>query len=149
MSQIQSEIIKFIQSAKAATVCGAENNEPYCFSCLYTYAELESEPVLIFKSSENSSHVNKLMSNEKVAGSILPDKVSLTNIRGIQFKGRCRKMDIDSIKAAKEYYIKYPVALGMKGSLWIILLDEIKYTDNRLLGLGKKIIWQRDQRKNN
>lgn len=87
------------------------------------------------------------MANEKVAGSILPDKISLMNIRGIQFKGRCRKMDIDSTKAAKEYYIKYPIALGMKGSLWIIALDEIKYTDNRLLGLGKKILWQRDKRK--
>lgn len=147
MSPLSSEIIEFIRSAKAATVCGADNSEPYCFSCLYTYAGHEGEPVLIFKSSEHSTHVNKLVSHEKVAGTILPDKVSLTNIRGIQFKGRCRKMDSDSAKAAKEYYIKYPIALGMKGSLWIIALDEIKYTDNRLLGLGKKILWQRDKRK--
>ncbi len=42
---------------------------------------------------------------------------------------------------------RYPFAILMKTQLWVVDLDFIKLTDNRL-GFGKKLIWKKDAAKN-
>lgn len=143
MEKLRSEITAFIRSAQAANICVTENNEPYCFTCLFVYAEQNDNPVLLFKSADDTAHSKKMLLNDKVAGTILPDIINTESICGIQFKGRCKKLTAQSDLLVREYYTKYPIAQKIEGSIWIITLDEIKYTDNRLLGIGNKLIWRR------
>jgi uncharacterized protein YhbP (UPF0306 family) len=43
-------------------------------------------------------------------------------------------------KSKKAYLKKFPVALLMETTLWVVGITYLKMTDNRL-GFGKKIVW--------
>jgi uncharacterized protein YhbP (UPF0306 family) len=83
--------------------------------------------------------------NSSVAGTIQPDKLNVFVIKGIQFEGIILQAD-DTLRkqVAKEYYLKYPMALAMQGDIWVIRLENIKMTDSTL-SFGKKIFWKRNE----
>ena len=62
-------------------------------------------------------------------------------IQGIQFRGEMKIPENELASGAKFAYLKkFPFAVIMKTSLWVLHLNYIKMTDNRL-GFGKKLIW--------
>jgi uncharacterized protein YhbP (UPF0306 family) len=64
-------------------------------------------------------------------------------IQGIQFSGRMEIPQGEMIEKTRNAYLKrFPFAVLMDTTLWILYADQIKMTDNRL-GFGKKLIWQR------
>lgn len=139
---MDKHIIDFIEKQKTATVCCLDDeNNPYCFSVFYVFDKVER--CLYFKSSASSNHANYLLKNKKVAGSILPDKLNMLVIRGIQFTGFVRNERAIQHHATVEYYKKIPFALAMPGEVCALQLETIKMTDNTI-GLGKKISWQRE-----
>ncbi|MDX1315515.1 MAG: hypothetical protein R3356_08440, partial [Eudoraea sp.] len=63
-------------------------------------------------------------------------------IQGIQFEGEAYRPDEKLHKKARKAYLKrFPVAALMNTSLWVVKLNHIKLTDNRL-GFGKKLTWR-------
>jgi uncharacterized protein len=136
-------ITEFIEKQKCASVCCLdEKNDPYCFNIFYAFDK--SERRLYFKSSHNSNHAQYLLRNKTIAGTILPDKLNLLAIRGVQFTGYVMdNPDLVHHHAAEEYHRKFPFALAMPGEVWTIQLETIKMTDNTV-GIGKKISWQRE-----
>ena len=138
---IAQEIIDFITNNQVATICGSADDTPYCFNCMY--ATTEKNGYLVFKSSPDTRHADILMHNNKVAGTILPEKFEPTAIRGIQFEGVAVLEDEDSLApATSAYYAKYPIAMAMPGKIWIVELLSIKFTDNTK-GFGYKRAWSR------
>ena len=137
---MDKEIIEFIATNKVAAVCGAENNKPHCFNCFYAY--MEEENCIVFKSSESTKHMNILSKNNVVAGTIHSPDISIAKVQGIQFDGIIVSKNNNLFEAAKTYYARYPFALAVPGTLWIIRLNTIKYT-NTVNGINNKLKWER------
>lgn len=136
-------IVSFLQSATNLTVCTCSNEIPHCANCFYAWNEKMN--VLIFKSYEETRHIQEALKNNQVAGTILPDKLEKAKIKGIQFSGKFVKPIGESLTISKEtYYKKYPFARVFPGEFYEVLLEKIKMTDNTL-GFGKKLLWEREK----
>ncbi|MBX7202178.1 MAG: pyridoxamine 5'-phosphate oxidase family protein [Bacteroidia bacterium] len=138
---MDQRISSFIKAQKNLTFCTSEENIPYCSNCFYAF--VEQWQCLVFKSNQSTRHIQHALKNPHVAGTILPDLGKIGSIQGIQFTGKfCavsgKKVDV----AKKAYYSRHPMALTMRGDLWVISLMEIKMTDNTF-GFGGKVHWQR------
>ena len=141
-ASINTEILNFITANNVATVCGAENNKPYCFNCFY--AVLEDEACIIFKSSENTRHMEILSANNNVAGTITSSSgTSLSRVEGVQFEGIMTGKATAGLKAAKSYYLRYPFAITVPGHIWVLELHSLKYT-RTVSGIKHKASWQRE-----
>jgi uncharacterized protein YhbP (UPF0306 family) len=136
-------IIEFIKKQTVASVCCLDaENCPYCFSVFFSFSPVNG--LLHFKSSGSSSHAGFLLKNRVVAGTILPDKLNLLFIRGIQFTGVILDYsDPLTRSASTEYHKRFPFALAMPGEVWTLQLESIKMTDSTK-GFGKKILWKRE-----
>jgi uncharacterized protein len=140
---MNGHIIQFIKKQTCASVCCVnEQGSPYCFSCFYVFNS--EEGLLYFKSSASAHHSTIVSNNFSVAGTILPDKLNVLMVEGLQFTGSILPEDHPSTQqAAMHYYKKNPAALAIPGELWTIQIDQIKMTDSTL-GFGKKITWNRE-----
>ena len=142
---MNNTIIHFINKQTCASICCVNDQEksPYCFSCFYTFNS--EEGLLYFKSSQQSHHSAIITTNPLVAGTILPDKLNVLQIKGLQFQGEVLPDDHPLAKEAFAHYHKqHPMALAMPGHMWTIQITVIKMTDNSL-GFGKKITWKRSE----
>jgi uncharacterized protein YhbP (UPF0306 family) len=138
------KIAQFINKQTCATVCCVDRKgNPYCFNCFYVFNSQQG--LLYFKSSTSTHHSGMMIDNPAVAGTILPDKLSTLQIRGVQFDGTVLAADHPlTRKAHSHYYKKHPTALAMPGEMWSIQLNSIKMTDNTL-GFGSKLNWNREE----
>lgn len=139
---IDEKIIKFINKHHVLTLATSVDNRPWCANCFYVY--LENEQSLVFTSDDETQHAQEALINPHVSGSIVLETDIVGKIRGIQFAGEMYKPEEELHKKAKQKYLKrFPYASIMKTNLWVVRLDRIKLTDNRL-GFGKKLNWSRD-----
>lgn len=140
-ARIDERIIAFLKSQTAVSICTCSNNVPYSCICFYAYSEEHNS--LIFKSGQDTLHIRQALVNPQISGSVLPDKLEKTKVRGLQLSGELSKPEGKTLTdLQKTYYKKYPIALTMKGELWAIELTFLKFTDNTL-GFGKKILWDK------
>lgn len=139
-----SVILEFISSNKIAAICCTDNKgNPYCFHCFYVFEE--KHQLLFFKSSAQTTHSQMIAENPLVAGSILPQKIELMALRGIQFTGTVLYHDIPGqIIPEIFYYKRLPLGLTKPGLVYCIQLDTIKMTDNSGI-MGKKLHWNRPE----
>lgn len=132
-------ITNFISANKIAAVCCTDGNIPYCFHCFYVFDP--DNFLLFFKSSDETWHSKLLAENAAVAGSILPQKLELLALKGIQFTGTVLYNGIpDQIKPETFYHKRLPLGLAKPGHVFCIQLESIKMTDNSLV-FGKKLLW--------
>ncbi len=145
MEKPEKKFVDFINKHHVLTLATCVNEIPYCANCFYIY--LEEENMFVFTSDDDTKHINDVMQNCNVAGSVVLETNIVGKIQGIQFNGKMYKPEGDlKKKATKKYMRKYPFAKLMKTTLWVIELDFIKLTDNRL-GFGKKLIWKNENTK--
>ena len=136
------KIIEFIKKHHVLTLATSVNNIPYCANCFYVY--LKDENMFVFTSDNDTKHVQDVLLNNYVGGSVVLETSIVGKIQGIQFNGKMYLPEGALKKKAKKIYMKrYPFAVLMKTQLWIVDLDFIKLTDNRL-GFGKKLIWHKE-----
>jgi len=145
MELINDSIAQFIEKQKTCSLCCIdESGKPYCFSCFYVFNHQQG--LLYFKSSSKSKHSGLLPFHPHIAGTILPDKLNILIIKGIQFEGTILPANhFLTDEATKFYHKKNPAGLAVPGDIWIVKIDNIKMTDNTL-GFGKKITWSRSQK---
>lgn len=137
---MHESISQFIQKQKCASICCVnETGAPYCFSSFFSFNA--SNGLLYFKSSADTNHIKIMLKNPDVAGTILPDKLQVLVVQGIQFQGFVLSLDDELAKdASRLYHSKYPFALAIPGVVWTIQLTNIKMTDSSK-GFGNKISW--------
>ena len=142
MSVPEKRIVDFIGEHHVLTLATVAENAPWCANCFYVY--LEEENCFVFTSDDKTKHVQDVETNKNVAGSVVLETQTVGKIQGIQFRGIMERPDkgIDG-KAKKAYLKKFPYAVLMKTSLWVLKPEYIKMTDNRL-GFGKKLIWEEE-----
>lgn len=109
----------------------------WCCSMFYAY---DSQSIsFIVASDETTEHMNNVLQNPHIAGTVALETKTVGKIQGIQFSGVMSKAE----KKGYDLYFKaFPYARIMNPILWRIRLDEIKMTDNTL-GFGKKATWKR------
>lgn len=141
MEKVDQKIIKFIKKHHVLTLATAIDGNPYCANCFYSY--LEDENMLVFTSDLKTKHIQDVLENNFVAGSIVLETRIIGKIQGLQFNGFM--VDVDeklAEKVRKSYIKKFPFAMLMETQLWALELTFLKFTDNTL-GFGKKLIWEK------
>lgn len=95
----------------------------------------------MFTTDGDTRHGREFENNPHVAGSVVLETKVIGKIRGVQFEGEVSKPDVSTYKKVKNAYLKrFPVAMLMDTTLWVLRLTHVKLTDNRL-GFGKKLTW--------
>lgn len=135
MDKNLEKITAFLDKHHTLSLCTCRDGEPS--SCTLFYAFDKETSSFIVASDEKTEHIQNILSNPKVSGTIHLETESVGLIQGVQFKGEmftCK--DNGSI-----YFKKFPYALVMNPALWKIKVNYFKMTDNKL-GFGKKLIWE-------
>jgi uncharacterized protein YhbP (UPF0306 family) len=141
MEKPDKKIVAFIKKHHVLTLATCVDHQPWCANCFYSF--LEEEAAFVFTSGYETRHVKETLENNKVAGSVVLETGIVGKIQGIQFSGRMEIPQGEMIEKTRNAYLKrFPFAVLMDTTLWILYADQIKMTDNRL-GFGKKLIWQR------
>ncbi|WP_373073319.1 pyridoxamine 5'-phosphate oxidase family protein [Sulfurimonas sp.] len=109
--------------------------------CNLFYAYDKDDICFIVASSDDTTHINHILKNSFVAGTIVLETKTVGKIQGLQFRGSFTSLEDQRLK--KLYFKTFPYALAMNPKLWQIKVDYFKFTDNNL-GFGKKLIWERD-----
>jgi len=141
MTELNPRISEFLHKHHVLTLATCAENVPWCANCFYVW--LEERASFVFTSDNQTKHIQDLREGNLVAGSVVLETESIGKIRGIQFTGRLDKPEGELAKISKKAYLKrFPYAVLMKTNIWVLEVDYIKMTDNRL-GFGKKLIWER------
>lgn len=135
MNNDLKKIIKFIQEHHVMSLATSANSE--LSICNLFYAFDEKEISFVVASSDDTTHIQNILKDSKIAGSIVLETKTVGKIQGLQFRGTC--FSLDNKDMGKLYFKTFPYALAMNPKLWQIKIDYFKMTDNNL-GFGKKII---------
>ena len=140
-----TKFIKFIKKHHVLTIATSVDNRPWCANCFYAFSE--EEAMFVFTSDQETKHASDAIKNNRVAGSVVLETSVVGKIQGLQFTGNMYEPKGELLKKAKLFYMKrFPFAVLMDTHLWVIELDYMKLTDNRL-GFGKKLIWKKEEGK--
>ncbi len=146
MLNIDKKIIEFINKHHVLTLATSQKNIPYAANCFYVY--YEEENMLVFTTDHKTKHAQDAIEQNIVAGSIVLETNVVGKIQGVQFQGKMYEPKDELLKRVKARYLKrFPVAMLMKTNLWVVDLNFLKFTDNRL-GFGKKLIWGKEESEN-
>jgi len=136
----EKRITEFIRQHHVLTLATSANGKPWCANCFYAY--LEDHNMFVFTSDENTRHIQEVKINPEVSGSIVLETKIIGKIQGIQFTGLLFMPGDELFTSAKCAYLRrFPFAALMNTTLWVLKINYIKMTDNRL-GFGKKLIWE-------
>ena len=142
MSLPDKRIVKFINNHHVLTLATCNDEEPYCANCFYVY--MEEDNSLVFTSDFSTKHIKQVSHNIYVAGSIVLETNVIGKLQGVQFQGIISEARDELYTKARSVYLKrFPVAMLMKTTLWVVDLTFLKFTDNTL-GFGKKLLWEKD-----
>lgn len=153
---LDPKIKTFLKKHHVMTLATSKDNVPWVAHCFYAF--MEEEMVLVFTTDPETRHGQEMKENEQVSVGISWETKIVGQIRGAQITGRVmenaewrrengewRMQNAElRMKNAKRAYLKrFPYAILMKTTLWVLEIETIKYTDNRL-GFGKKLHWGRE-----
>ncbi len=141
---MDESIIHFLANQSVVTICCAdEDGNPHCFPCFFAYNS--KQQILYFKTSPTSFHSMLIAKRPEIVGSILPDRLNVLALKGVQLEGVVVPPTHElANNSSRYYYKKYPLALLMPGEIYTIELTGIRMTDGAR-GFGKKITWAKKQ----
>ena len=138
----EKRITDFFKRHHVLTLATTSADQPWCANCFYVY--LSEENILAFTSDKKTRHIKEGLENQKIAGSVVLETRIIGKIQGIQFSGVLEEPQGALVETVKNAYLRrFPIAMLMDTTMWIVRLNYIKMTDNRL-GFGKKLIWEPD-----
>ena len=142
MQQPDPKITTFLKKHHVLTLATVSGDQPWVANCFYAFGE--EQMAFVFTSGYETRHIQEVTQNNKVAGNVVLETSIIGKIQGIQFSGTLTKAEGEALDKASSIYLKrFPFAALMDTTLWILSIDYLKMTDNRL-GFGKKMVWQRE-----
>lgn len=128
------KIDNFLQQHHVLNLATTFDGELSVCSVFYGFSkELKS---FVIASSKDTLHIQHILKNKNVAGSVVLETKTVGKIQGVQFRATCKKLENKELQ--KLYFKLFPQAIVMKPVLWQIDVKSFKMTDNRF-GFGKKI----------
>lgn len=141
MNAIDERITKFIKSHHVLNLATCTGNNPWACSCFYAW--LKAEAAFVFSSDAQTRHIAEILQNPRVAGTIVLETKVVGKIQGIQFSGSVEQAAGPMLNKARMAYLKrFPYAIAVDTTYWILKAEYIKLTDNHL-GFGTKLHWNR------
>jgi len=135
------KITTFLKKHHVLTLATVSGDQPWVANCFYAF--VEGQMAFVFTSGHETRHIQEVTQNNKVAGNVVLETSIVGKIQGIQFSGTLTKAEGEALDKASSAYLKrFPFAALMDTTLWILTIDYLKMTDNRL-GFGKKLQWER------
>lgn len=135
-------ISRWLGKQHVVTWCVARDDELWCANAFYVYDPQQVAFYLL--SDEKTRHGQMTGVGANVAGTVNGQPKTVALIRGVQFKGKIRRLAGEEEAAMRKRYVsRFPVARMLSVPVWEIRPDEIKFTDNTL-GFGKKLHWLRE-----
>jgi len=136
------KITAFLKKHHVLTLATVSGDQPWVANCFYAF--LEQEMAFVFTSGQDTRHVQEVKVNKKVAGNVVLETSVIGKIQGIQFSGTLILAEGEALEKVSHAYLKrFPFTALMDTTLWILSVDYLKMTDNRL-GFGKKLVWERE-----
>ena len=136
-------MVTFLKKHHVMTLSTCLGEQPWCANCFYAFGE--EKMVLVFTSSPETRHIQEVLQNSKVAGSVVLETSVVGKIQGIQFSGELLLSEGEEAGEISALYLKrFPFTVLMNTTLWKLRIDYAKMTDNRL-GFGEKLIWERNE----
>ena len=143
MLQPDPKITSFLKKHHVLTLATVSGDQPWVANCFYAF--VEEQMAFVFTSGYETRHIQEVTKNKKVAGNVVLETSIIGKIQGIQFSGTLIKAENEALDKASSAYLKrFPFAALMDTTLWILSIDYLKMTDNRL-GFGKKLVWIRER----
>ena len=132
------KITQFASKHHVLTLATATaDGSPYCCNAFYAFNKADN--AFIFTTDTSTHHGQMMLSNNRVAASVVLETRIVGKIQGLQITGQVKP----AIDGDKTLYLKrFPYAMVADLHLWRLEADIMKLTDNTL-GFGKKLIWQR------
>ena len=141
MQLADPKIITFLKKHHVLTLATVSGEQPWVANCFYAF--MEERMAFVFTSGYETRHIQEAVLNKKVAGNVVLETGIVGKIQGIQFSGTLELAEGEALIAAEKAYLKrFPFAALMDTTLWLLPVDYLKMTDNRL-GFGKKLMWER------
>ncbi|MCW9710451.1 hypothetical protein L5B71_06220 [Avibacterium sp. 21-586] len=141
MKNLPHNIAQFLQQQTVMSIAVHSAQGFWVANCFYVLDD--SNISLIFFSSLSTQHAQIMQQSDLVVGTIATQTDQVSEIEGVQFKGRAILLNEDIRQSAlKRYYERYPFARLMNTDLWEIELDEIKHTSNKFV-FAQKTYWKR------
>lgn len=141
MSLPEKRITDFVRKHHVVSLATSAGNTPWVCHCFYAY--MREENWLVFTSDEKTRHVQEVLDNPVVSGGIVLETSVVSKVQGVQFSGIMRRpSEEEKGSVTRAYLVRFPFAVLMNASLWIVEIHHVKMTDNRL-GFGKKLIWDK------
>ena len=141
MQQPDPKIPAFLKKHHVLTLATVSGDQPWVANCFYAFQEVQMS--FVFTSGYETRHIQEIALNNKVAGTVVLETGIIGKIQGIQFSGTLVPAEGEAGEKASSSYLKrFPFAALMDTTLWILQIDYLKMTDNRL-GFGKKLVWER------
>ena len=139
---MDQRIVRFLSEHHVATLATvAFDGSPYCCNVFYAYDAADNS--IVFSSDAGTAHAGHFRRDERVAASVVLESKAVGTLRGTQMTGRIIAPGADELDKARRHYLKrFPYAALMTLELWIMRIDFVKHTDNRL-GFGVKLTWER------
>jgi len=139
MPKTLEKVALFLAKHHLLSLATMKQNRLHSASLFYVY---DSETVsFIVASDTKTEHIQNVIANRDVSGTVALETDEVGKIQGIQFTAKMQE-------ATKEegvlYFKAFAYAKVMRPTLWLITLETIKMTDNRL-GFGKKLYWNRSE----
>ncbi|MFM2484168.1 hypothetical protein [Celerinatantimonas yamalensis] len=139
---ISSALESYLSSQHVVTIAGQDAQGLWAANCFYVWsAEVLGFIVL---SSLNTRHGQIMKDYPKVCGTVSDQTQSIAHLQGVQYTGRSLLLNgSEKQNALQLYYQKFPIARAKPAPTWLIQIDTLKMTNNRLV-FGHKTRWQRD-----
>ncbi|MDA3946406.1 MAG: pyridoxamine 5'-phosphate oxidase family protein [Helicobacteraceae bacterium] len=141
MPKTLDKIARFLSKHHILSLATSVADVPQSATLFYAY---DAEKVaFVVASDTKTEHIQNVLLNETVSGTVALETDAVGKIEGIQFRA---KMQMITHQEGELYFKRFPFTKVMNPQLWSITLATIKLTDNRL-GFGTKLNWQRENAK--
>ena len=141
MPKTLEKVALFLSKHHLLSLATSAKDIPQSSNLFYAYDT--DNIAFVVASDTKTEHIQNVLINNSVSGTVALETDEIGKIEGIQFKA---KMSMLSHAEGSLYFKAFPFAKVMNPQLWSIVLEEIKLTDNRL-GFGKKLYWKRIESK--
>ncbi len=156
---MEQRITRFLKQHHVLNLATSSDQGVWVAHCFYAF--LPDHQALVFTSGPDTRHGQNMLNNANVSCGIALETKAIGLIRGVQLSGRAffTEATPDSVVIPAEagtpslttnasecrsaYLRRFPFALAAKLDLWVLYIDYLKMTDNRL-GFGKKLEWRRE-----
>ena len=142
MPKTLEKVEVFLAKHHLLSLATAAENSPHSASLFYAYNPKTVS--FVVASDTKTEHIQNVLANPNVSGTVALETDEVGKIQGIQFQAQ---MQVAKKEERELYFKAFSYAKVMNPTLWLITIDTIKMTDNRL-GFGKKLYWDRTDLKN-